>query len=71
MAVATLLLASALWDIARGVAILGLLAAACDVVAGYPDHVGPKITVACGAVFAAWFAAVGFWLLRRRSEGAQ
>ncbi|NOU33380.1 MAG: DUF4386 family protein [Polyangiaceae bacterium] len=71
MAVATVLLASALWETARGVGILGMLAAACDVVAGYPDHVGPKITFACGAVFAAWFAAVGVWLLRRRSERAQ
>ena len=71
MAVATALLSSALWETARGVAALGWLTAACDVVAGYPDRVGPTISFACGAVFAAWFAAVGVWLLRRRSERAQ
>ncbi len=69
MAVATLLLASALWETARGVAALGALTALCDVVASYPDRVGPHVTFACGVVFATWFAAVGVWLLPHSRSG--
>lgn len=71
MAAATLVLATALWERARWVAYLGIVTALSDVVAAYPDHVGPQITFACGAMFAAWFAALGVWLWWRRGPEAQ
>lgn len=54
-------LAHAMWRgrFSRPVAAVGVLAAATQVAAGYPDLIGPLPTLACGVVFAAWLTAVG------------
>jgi hypothetical protein len=42
---------------------LGLVTGVFDVVGAYPWAIGPALLLACQALYAAWFMAVG-WRLR-------
>ena len=66
MAVATIALSLALRRVAhaRGIAYLGFLTGLFDVIGSYPWAIGPALTLASQALFAAWFLAVG-WMLYR------
>lgn len=77
MAVATAVLSLAMWRGAFGapVAALGFATAVCDVVGSYPYLISTAVLFGCQLMFAAWFVAVGWKLLRgheqdRKSTGA-
>jgi hypothetical protein len=48
----------------KGVACLGFVTGALDIIGGYPDVIGPALTLVCQAFLAAWFVAVGATLYR-------
>lgn len=62
-AIATFAMGLALRKTAPTVAYLGFVTSMADVAASYPDHIGPLAALLCGALFAAWWIAVGVWLL--------
>ncbi|HEY5949333.1 MAG TPA: hypothetical protein VIV40_27755, partial [Kofleriaceae bacterium] len=61
---ATFVISLALRHTAPGLAWLGYMASIADLIAGYPDAVGPVITFVCGCLFAAWLSSMGYWVSR-------
>jgi hypothetical protein len=61
MGFATLILSLAMMRgvYGRGIAYLGFLTGALDIVGAYPYIIGPSLTLVCQVCFAAWFVAVG------------
>jgi hypothetical protein len=64
MGVATFVLALAMrrGPYSRGLVALGLVTGVFDVVGSYPWAIGPTLLLACQALYAAWFVAVGWRL---------
>ena len=56
---------AALRGSSRLVAVLGVAAGLANVAGGYPDHIGPIASLACGVVAAVWWIGLGAWLLGR------
>ena len=71
LAVATVFLSLAMWRSAygRATAWLGFVSAAFDLLDGYPDLIGPRLTLLSQAVATAWFVVVGVRLFRMRPDG--
>ena len=67
MAVATFVLSLAMRSgfYGKRIAYLGFVTAGFDIIGGYPDAIGPALTLLCQACFAAWFVAVGAKLYMR------
>jgi hypothetical protein len=69
LAVATIVLSLAMRRSAheKGIAYLGFVTAALDVVGSYPWAIGRVLTLVCELSFAGWFVAVGSKLFRVRA----
>jgi hypothetical protein len=61
----TFVISLALRQTAPGLAHLGFATSVADVIAGYPDTVGPVVTFLCGGLFAAWLTGMGRWVASR------
>ena len=72
LAVGTLVLSLAMTRRAYGrpTAYLGFVTAVVDVIAAYPDAIGPTLTMVSQGFVAAWFVVVGGQLYRMRVETA-
>ena len=73
MAVATFVLSLAMRRGAFGapVAALGFATAVGDTVGAYPDLISPVVLFVCQLLFAAWFVAVGWKLLKTHEQGGR
>ena len=73
MAVATFVLSLAMRRGAFGapVAALGFATAVGDTVGAYPYLISPVVLFGCQLLFAAWFVAVGWKLLRTHEQGRE
>lgn len=65
---ATLVISLASRQMAPHLAGLGYATSIADLIAGYPDAVGPIVTFFCGGLFAAWLVSMGYWVSRRETR---
>ena len=72
LAVATIVLSLAMsrGAHAKGIAYLGFITAALDIIGSYPWAIGPGLTLVCELSFAGWFVAVGSQLFGVRGSAA-
>lgn len=67
MGIATFILSLAMrrGKYGRSLVYVGFATAIADIIASYPDAIGPVLTLLSQVLFAAWFLAVGIHLYRR------